>query len=217
MLRLLITRHGETQWNLVRRMQGHLDSPLTDLGQQQAQWLAERLKHDHIDHIYSSPLGRAYKTAEVLKGDRAICINKDERLAEIDLGNWQGQYMDDIIRMDEKNYDRFWNQPDLYSNEAGESFLDVMRRIVSFYEDVCQNHTDETILIVAHAGVLKSLICYLFYDGKVKELWKHHKLHPTSLTILNIDEHKIDVEMMADTTHYRFQRQDDGWFNDIED
>ena len=74
--RILITRHGETEWNKIRRMQGHQNSPLSELGVKQAEWLKRRLCNESIDAIYSSPLGRAYDTAMILEGKKGISLNK---------------------------------------------------------------------------------------------------------------------------------------------
>lgn len=215
MLTLIITRHGETQWNLERRMQGHLDSPLTELGHQQAKWLSERLANRQIDFIYSSPLGRAFTTAKILKGERHIDIICDDRLSEINLGIWQGKLMDEIIDLDHDNYDNFWNQPDQYISKQGESFYDVKDRITNFYNEIKEKHRHGTLLMVAHAGVLRSLMCYLFHDGDIKELWKHNKVEPASLTILKVDDDRVLVEKMVDTSHYKIHRQGNGWFDDI--
>ncbi|EQB85893.1 hypothetical protein M918_16965 [Clostridium sp. BL8] len=78
MTRLYITRHGETLWNTEGRMQGWNDSPLTDLGIKQAEWLRDRIQDEKIDAIYSSPSNRAFKTAEIVRGGREIEIIKHE-------------------------------------------------------------------------------------------------------------------------------------------
>lgn len=91
MTRLLITRHGETQWNTEKRMQGRSDSPLTAHGIWQAQQLARRLKDEKIDAIYSSPTPRAARTAEILKGSRGLQVRLLDDLMEINLGDWEGR------------------------------------------------------------------------------------------------------------------------------
>ncbi len=82
MTKLYITRHGETLWNTEGRMQGWNDSPLTDLGIKQAEWLRERIKDLKIDVIYSSPSGRAYNTAEIIKGNRELQVIKHDGYRE---------------------------------------------------------------------------------------------------------------------------------------
>jgi probable phosphoglycerate mutase len=196
-------------------MQGHLDSELTDFGVKQAEWLRKRLATTRIDYIYSSPLGRAYNTANILKANREIEIIKESRLSEIHLGRWQGKTMNEIIEIDAKNYDYFWNKSDLYVSEGGESFLDVMNRIVEFYNEVVEQHPEGTVLIVAHAVVLRSLLCYLFHQGDLRKLWKKDQLMPASLTVINVDEKGAHIELMADTSHYEEVREDEGWFTDI--
>ncbi len=81
-----LTRHGETQWNTVRRMQGQLNSPLTDNGIRQAEQLAKWLAKEDIDVIYTSPLERAYKTALILRGNRNIPVISHVDLKKFILG-----------------------------------------------------------------------------------------------------------------------------------
>jgi len=71
---LYLARHGETLWNVEGRLQGHLDSPLTEVGKRQAGWLRRSLESIPFDAIYTSPSGRAYHTAEILRGDRNVDI-----------------------------------------------------------------------------------------------------------------------------------------------
>jgi broad specificity phosphatase PhoE len=214
---IYITRHGETEWNKVQKMQGHLDSDLTELGERQAIWLRDRLEAIDFKAIYSSPLGRAYKTAELIKGNRELTINKDNRLAEINLGAWQGRSMDEIIAMDSVNYDHFWNSPHLYKSEVGEDFVQLMDRIVGFFKEVASQHIHDVILIIAHAAVLRTLFCYLFHEGDISTLWQHDKLMPASLTILNNDSEGISIKLMADTSHYLEISDSAGWFGAIHD
>ena len=87
---LFAVRHGETQWNVIGKQQGHLNSPLTDTGIKQAQGLAEGLSEKNIDVIYSSDLGRALQTTEIIATTLRLEIHQDPRLRERHLGSMQG-------------------------------------------------------------------------------------------------------------------------------
>jgi len=196
-------------------MQGHLDSDLSELGVKQANWLAKRLEDVTFGAVYSSPLGRAYKTADIIGESKGLKVIKDNRLAEINLGIWQGKSMEEIIALDPINYDYFWNRPDLYINDSGETFTQVMGRVEQFFYEVANKHIDENIMLVAHAAVLRCLFSVLFHDRDIENLWKNEKLMPTSLTILDYKDGKVSVEMMADTSHYEEESESVGWFSDI--
>ena len=87
---IYVVRHGETEWNLIGKQQGHMDSPLTDRGIQQANALANGLVNRGIEFIYSSDLGRAFKTAKLISARLELPVQTDKRLRERHLGSLQG-------------------------------------------------------------------------------------------------------------------------------
>src|SRR5688572_21246134 len=95
--RLIIVRHAESKFNLENRIQGHQDSMLTKKGVSQARRLAERIRHFHIDKIYSSDLGRAYSTTvEITRHLGRVKIIRDPKLREILLGDWEGMTPEEV-------------------------------------------------------------------------------------------------------------------------
>ncbi len=106
---LLVVRHGETQWNLEGRWQGHLDSDLTELGQRQARALAKHPAMETVDRVYSSDLGRALATAHEIAVRRGLGIHREPRLRERHLGIFQGltraemteRFPEEVARMDD--------------------------------------------------------------------------------------------------------------------
>lgn len=108
---LYLTRHGETKWNVEKRMQGWQDSPLTEKGRQDAKRLGKRLEAVELAAIYTSTSGRALETAELVRGGRLIPIYQDERLREIQLGDWEGKTHDEIRQMDPTGFDHFGTRP----------------------------------------------------------------------------------------------------------
>jgi probable phosphoglycerate mutase len=199
---LYITRHGETLWNTQGRMQGWNDSPLTDLGKQQAVWLAERLKDVKFDGIYSSPTGRAFKTAELVRRDRNIDIIDADELREICLGDWEGLDQQQLKDKYGEQLFNFWNRPDLYKNDTGESFEDVRKRTFAFIKKIVQAHSNQNILIVTHTMALKSLMSCI-ENKPVERIWDPPYIKQTSLTILEFDEDNIRIVMNADASHHK--------------
>lgn len=150
-------RHGETEWNRVNRIQGHLDSPLTAVGRQQAQALAVGLKDCGLQHIYSSDLGRAMRTAEVIGAELGLTVKSDERLRERHLGAMQGMTKEEFFASHPAvaaTYD--FGDPD-FSVPGGESVRERHDRCIAGCADLVSRHPGEKLLLVVHGGVLRSL------------------------------------------------------------
>lgn len=152
-----VVRHGETGWNLVGRQQGHLDSPLTAKGIQQAKALAEALTDKGVGVIYSSILGRALKTAEIIGACLGLPVQTDIRLKERNLGILQGLTIDEFRRQySDEAYTLLSRDPD-YILPEGESFRHVHDRVAACLEELAQRHSGQKILVVAHSGILRCL------------------------------------------------------------
>lgn len=210
--KIYITRHGETQWNTVKRMQGHDNSPLTELGIKQAKWLYERIKDKNIDVVYSSALKRALDTSNIIKGQRKIEVIPVDALKEIYLGSWQGCLASEVEKSYPEHHKAFWYEPEKYVPIDGESFDSLMNRVSDFFEQILDKHKNEDVLIVAHAIVLKALINYI-NKGNISSLWDGPHFKPTSLTILDYTDEELKIELLADTAHYK-EVNPNGWFMD---
>lgn len=200
MIRLFLTRHGQTEWNIERRFQGSKDSPLTEIGIQQARSLGERLLNEKIDTIYSSHLLRAYKTADIIRNNRKIEIIEDRNLSEMKFGDWEGLRHDELAGKFSAEYDAFWNAPHLYSPTSGENFKDFKTRVLESLNTIIKNHNGENVLIVTHTVVLKQIMSY-FEDRPLEKLWDPPYMHPTSLSIVEIDNNETRIKLHADTEH----------------
>lgn len=200
MLTLYLTRHGETKWNVEKRLQGWKDSPLTDKGKNDASLLGNRLQSVPLTAIYSSTSGRARQTAELVRGFRAIPIFEDENLREIGLGDWEGKVHEEIREMAPVQFDQFWNQPERYVPSSGESFIEVQNRSFAVLERIIDTHQSGNILVVTHAVVLKTLIARM-KGLPISSLWDPPFLHGTSLTIVNVVNKTFEFIAEADTSH----------------
>ncbi|PHS36128.1 MAG: histidine phosphatase family protein [Alkaliphilus sp.] len=202
MLRLFLTRHGETEWNVQRISQGRKDSKLTELGVGQAELLYGRLKNIDFNRIYSSISGRAVKTAEIVRGDKDTEIVKCEKLMEISMGDWEGKKFDDIKKLYPERLSNFWEHPELYTTEDGETFYDVQVRVVEFINDIRRKHADGDFLIVTHGITLKVIMSY-FQGKNINELWEGAFMQQTCLNVVEIEKNKnAVVRMYGDVSHY---------------
>ena len=150
MTRIHLFRHGQTQWNLEQKLQGHEDSPLTELGIEQAQLAKPKLDNVQVDSVWASPSGRAVHTASLLTGLDTNLIKTMEGLREINLGSWEGQTTEHVNTNDNERYTAFWNRPDLYEPDTGESFEQVKVRGLQALEDIATECPNQTLVIVSH-------------------------------------------------------------------
>ena len=161
--RLLLVRHGETNWNRDKRFQGQIDIPLNDNGRQQAAYCAEFLHEAQIDRAVSSSMSRPKETAEIiLKPHIGVALSTMDELREIGHGLWEGELEPDI----EKNYPgllRQWKDaPETVQMPEGENLQQVWDRAVAAWQTiVAEAKAGEVILVVAHDAVNKSLLCHL--------------------------------------------------------
>jgi probable phosphoglycerate mutase len=155
-----VVRHGQTIWNRERRFQGHSDSPLTARGISQARALARRLARQEFSALYSSDLGRAHETAQIIARATGHRIVADPRLRERSLGIFQGMRSEEIQSAYPEEFERYRNRDLDYAVPGGESLRQQIERNVTCLEELAQNHTGKSITIVTHGGVLNVLFRY---------------------------------------------------------
>ncbi|MBR1690316.1 MAG: histidine phosphatase family protein [Oscillibacter sp.] len=163
-MKIYVTRHGETDWNVLKKACGSTDRPLTERGIRQAEELAERVRGKNIQVILSSPLERAYVTAqhaaEALGG---LPVTKDARLMEIDYGEFEG------IDRSLPEYRRVRNEPAM-RYPGGESMFDVAARIYPFLDEVRATYAGKDVLLVCHGALARIIDTYFHSDWKMEDL-----------------------------------------------
>lgn len=199
MIRLFVTRHGETDWNRQRRLQGWKDSELTETGINNAIALGHRLRDIRFQSVYVSSSTRTIKTAELIIGDRNFPMIIDDCLREIHLGEWEGQTQEFLEKEYPKEFNAFWNTPHLYQSETGESFAQLQERVQKALKRILAENDEGNILVVTHTVFIKSLLAH-FKQFPLEKLWSPPFIYDTSLTIIEVDtESKITLE--GDITH----------------
>lgn len=209
---IYLTRHGETIWNIDKRLQGWNNSPLTKEGIKQAENLSKRLEDIHIDVIYTSPSERAFKTAKILKGKKELEIKLHEGLKEMGFGLWEGMIWEEIENSEEygKELYNLYNNPKEYKPFEGEE-LDVFeKRTKEALEEIIENSKGKDILIVTHGITLKLMIGY-FENLGIEEAIKGIVMGQTSLTKITIEEDTYNVEFKNDISHYQEDYIKRGW------
>ncbi len=165
---LYIVRHGLTKWNVEGRIQGQLDSPLTDDGRQQATKLAHELATIDFTAIYASDLPRAYETAQILAQNRELIINASEHLRERSFGSVDGKLRTDV----QHYYDRFamleksvspQDRMKLRIVEDAENDEELFTRTAAFLREIAEKHAGETVLVVTHGAVMRTFLKCIGY------------------------------------------------------
>ena len=172
-MKLYIIRHGETDWNKVKRIQGQTDIPLNAYGEELARITAEGLKDVQFDYIFSSPLIRAYKTAEILRGSRNVEILTDERLKEMDFGTYEGTTKDE--RPEDCALGTFFKHPeDYFPDNNAETIDSIVKRAGAFLDEKIYPleavNPNFNILIAGHGALNKALMTALIHLER-KDYW----------------------------------------------
>jgi len=160
---LYLVRHGETLWNKTQRLQGQLDSKLTERGKMQSLKVADILATKNINLIISSPLGRAVETAIICQQKLNLTHQISEKLMERDLGVWQGKEVKELQLLPE--YDEMLNQVTTLTIKNSESAVACGRRISNSLKQLGNENQGQNLLIIFHGEALR---CLLFFLGKTE-------------------------------------------------
>ena len=170
--RLLLVRHGETEWNRQKRFQGQIDVPLNNNGHAQARRASEFLANVKIDKAFSSPMLRPKDTAlEILSKHPDIKLELFEELKEISHGLWEGKFEHEIEAEFAGQLDIWQSQPETVQMPEGENLQQVWDRIAIIWQKIVESvPAGETALVVAHDAVNKAILCLLF-DFTPEQFW----------------------------------------------
>jgi alpha-ribazole phosphatase len=172
MTKLILIRHGETDWNVEDRYTGQSDIPLNARGLQQADTLASNERVKKIDAIYSSDLQRASETATRLRADRDIPLHLDRRLREIHQGEWEGLHFDEIHARYRQAWKRRKNAPLEVAPPGGETVGEVRQRVLEATREIVERHPEETVAIVSH-GLALAIIQVEVKGLSIDTVWDH--------------------------------------------
>lgn len=200
-MKIFITRHGQTEWNEIGKLQGWKDSKLTEKGIEDAKKLGESLSHIEFNKIYCSPLGRAIDTANSIKGDRYTEIIITESLKEMGFGSWEGIEHSIVKELYPDHHFNLWNNPHFYEPIDGESFEVLFDRVKKTLNDIIDNNNyGDNILIVSHAVVIKTIYS-IIKNISLENFWNPPFIHGTCLTILEVKDKEMQFVLEADVSH----------------
>lgn len=160
MTEIILARHGETEWNVKEVFRGRIDVDLNETGIKQAELLAKYLRGSRIEAVYSSPLKRALKMAEMIATYHQLEVMVAPSLIDFDFGEWQGLSHQEVKDKYEGLYTEWLKNPHRVRIPAGESLNEVSRRAMGVVRDVIAKYSG-TVVLVSHRVVNKVLICAL--------------------------------------------------------
>lgn len=199
-MHLFLIRHAQTKHNDDHRYQGSTDAPLNETGRLQAEEIAKRLSDKKLEAIYSSNLQRSVQTADFIAKEHKLPINQDERLREISFGDWEGMSYNEIQSQSPDLLEKWINDPSYHSPPNGETLIQLASRVKSAIDEIKSKHTqDETVLLVTHGGVIRTLLCTVLGV----ELNNHSQFDCAtgSLSIVSFYDEYANVRLLNDISH----------------
>jgi broad specificity phosphatase PhoE len=201
MITLYLVRHGETVHNLEGRIQGHADSPLTQLGTKQAEAAAARLASEKFDAIYSSDLGRAVATAKIISAPHSLPVQTTELIREGCFAKVQGLTHKEFEEKYPEDY-RKWREDSVHYRPPGAETLEsLISRCGKFLQMISEKHNDgECLLAVVHGGSLRGLICASCGQGPA--FFRYMHMSNAGISILELGDRPA-LRLLNDTCHLR--------------
>ena len=209
-MNIYLVRHGETIWNKEGRIQGREDVPLNEKGIALAEITSEGMREIPFDVIYSSPLIRARKTAEIMRGDRTCPIIEDDRLREMSFGSSEGSVILEAAGDERHQLHDFIKNPGSYRAVDGEDFVQVIARADSFIREVLlpAQGRYENVMIASHGALIR---CFLrcIEERPLAQFWSGIPQRNCAVTRLELKEGRMRI---AEEGRLYYEMQADGSF-----
>jgi len=193
--KLILIRHGQTEWNLKKRYCGFIDIPLNEQGRKQAKLLSARLKRELVDKVYCSDRKRAMQTARIVF--KGVKIEEDPALREIHFGIIEGLTHDEALKRYPEVYSRWLKNPYSVTIPGGESMQGFKKRIVKALKKIIAGYKDKTVAVVCHGGAISVFITHIL---KTKDFWKHIS-GSASLSVIEYKKNNPMIQLLNDTSH----------------
>lgn len=198
--RLIFVRHAEAEGNIGRVFHGWTDGEITTKGHIQAQRVADRLKDEKIDVLYSSSLKRTLQTAQYISRIKNLPIIRTDKLKEINGGDWEGVRWEDLPNRWPQAYETWENKPHEHKMPNGETMEEFQERLLNEVEYIIHNNTGKNICIVTHGTAIRAMMCN-FFGCNLEHMINVHWYDNTSVTIIDHEGNNFEVVLEGDTSH----------------
>lgn len=197
---LYIIRHCQSAGNLTGRFQGRYDALVSEAGEKQLDLLSLRFRNEHLDAIYSSPLVRAYRTAEAVNKFHGLPIQKDEGLLEIDVGDMENMLLSDIGQKYPELAYNWDHAPDLCRFPHGETMEEAYRRVNRAIDRIIAENPGKAVAVTTHGGVIKNLNARVEF-GNIQGLRQGKVFGNTSVSVLEAEDGVLRWKLVNDMSH----------------
>lgn len=185
-MKIILVRHGETDWNREQRYQGHKDIAMNDAGRTQARDIAARLESEKVEAIFSSDLSRTLETAAIIAEYHKLPIRIDSRFREMAFGEWEGLTFKEVYAKYPAEFREWCANTGAFRVPGGESVEDLLARVWPALLEISQCHRN-TVVVSTHGGVLRALLYHL--QGEQEALWQERLGNGSMIKICIEGEH----------------------------
>ncbi len=196
---VLIVRHGQTESNTTGFYMGRSDEELTKVGYKQVRRLSHRLARLPIAEVYTSPLRRTYVTAAILAEPHELQPRILDNLIEIDLGDWQGLYMDEISQRWPELWQQWRTDPSEVIIPNGESLTEVAERAIAAFHRIVETNRGKQAIVVVHEIIAKVIVQHVL--GAPNSIYRRFEINNTSLTVIQFIDNKSHLIGLNDISH----------------
>jgi 2,3-bisphosphoglycerate-dependent phosphoglycerate mutase len=197
--RILLVRHGETDWNAAGRIQGHSDTPLNAAGRLQAQRAAQRLAREPIRALYSSDLARAFETAAIIGAPLGLTVVASPQLRERRYGEWEGLTAAEIQAHYPEQFAIWRARSTDFAPPQGETRNEILTRALAELQTIARRHVREMVVVVSHGGLCYVLINHIL--GNVDGDRREFTIGNASIHTLDVTGDQWSVISMNETAH----------------
>lgn len=202
MTRIILVRHGETDWNKEQIFRGRIDVPLNPTGLRQARATGEALRNYKVDAIYSSPLSRAMETAKAIGTFHPdISVIGANGFIDIDFGKWQGMPHEKVKDEYRELYDKWQKEPHNVKMPDGEDLDDVKLRAIEALNNILAGHENETMVIASHRVVNKVILCAVL--GLTNQHFWCIRQDTCAINIFDNSDTGFIISVINDTCHIK--------------
>ena len=198
-MKLLLIRHGQTDWNLLGKYQGQTDIALSGEGIRQADLLAQNFPVDTLDIIYTSDLQRAFMTAERLAEKFSAPLYADKALRELNFGAWEGLTYQEIAERWPQEVKNLFGAPEKLQIPEGETFLMLQQRAMDKIHEIRAENEGKNVAVVAHGAISKAILTALLHIP-LHYVWMLRQDN-TAVNILRFDDEFVSVELLNGISH----------------
>lgn len=201
MTQIFLVRHGQSEGNLFRRVQGQTDVPLTADGRAQLPYLQRRFAEISLAAIYTSPLRRAQETAAAMRGGRDIPVMIEPRLIEMSFGAWEMRPWGEVNLEHPELKEAFLHDPDRWHVEGSETHAAVQERMLAAMTDIARANDGKTVGVACHGMAIRAFLARILGVPSAQISERVPLVDNTSVTLLRFENDAFSLEFVNDTTH----------------